>query len=350
MAPEMVLGEPVDERTDVYLLGATLHYLLMRTPRNAGRDVRAASQAAVEGAPVAYPASVPEDLAALANRATARAPGDRPASVRELRQGLADHLQHRSSLALAHSAAERVDELGRLVGGAGLVDEASQRAAERLSVEARFAIEQALAQWRDNPVAQQASGELERLLAARSSRAADLERLARDLDPDALGPHRAIVLGVLALVGLVLTVIGIAMYPAQPSPARLLYQSFVPVGVLAVLSLAMRRQVAATAFNRRLVFAGIAMMGGVALSRALELQAGVATPTILLHDSVLCCITLAISASFLFRWLLWASLLMLAAAVIAALSPAHAHLGFSLASGASFLLVAAFGRRPRGKA
>ena len=36
LAPEMISGEPhmVDERTDVYLLGATLHYLLVGRPRH----------------------------------------------------------------------------------------------------------------------------------------------------------------------------------------------------------------------------------------------------------------------------------------------------------------------------
>src|SRR5262249_46369313 len=110
MAPEMVLGVAVDARTDVYLLGATLHYILTRTARNPGRDARAASLSAVDVTPVVYGADVPEELAAIANRATARDPADRYATVAALRDAIADHLQHGSSLALARSALARVDE------------------------------------------------------------------------------------------------------------------------------------------------------------------------------------------------------------------------------------------------
>jgi len=345
MAPEMVLGGPVDERTDVYLLGATLHCVLTGAVRNAGEDPRAASLAAVEGEPYPYPPDVPDELAALANRATARDPAARPASVRELREALVGYLQHRSSLALAHSAAERVAELRG--SGAALHDEDAQHRFERLSVEARFALDQALAQWSDNPVARQAARDLDAVLGARRARAAELERLARDLDPEALGPYRVLVFAALAVVGVGLAVVGIAMYPRQPSPAQLLYQSFAPLGLLLALAMVLRRRFLATAFNRRLLVAGLATIGGITVSRALELHAGMPTPAILLHDSLLSTVALAIAASFLFRWLAWLALLMLAAAVVAATSPAHAHVAFSIASGTTLSLMTVFGRRRR---
>ena len=348
MAPEMLLGRPVDPRTDVYLLGATLHYVLTGTSRNRGDDARTASLAALDPAPVRYPASVPEDLAALANRATARDPDQRLGSARELREALASHRDHASSLALARSASTRIDELDGLGAAAGL-DEAGQARAERLGVEARFALEQALAQWSDNPLARQAATRLDELLAARRARAAELERLARDLDPEPLGPERAIAFAVLGLIGVALAAAGLVSYPAQPSPARMFQQSFVPLGAFALLTALLRRRVLQTVVNRRLVLLGVALIGGITLSRGLGVAAGTTTPVMMLHDGLLAGVILGVGASYLFRWMMAPALMMLAAAVVAATSPPHAHLAFSLASGGGFLVAATIGGRRRRK-
>ncbi len=90
MAPEMALGDAVDARTDVYLLGATLHHLLSGSPRHAGESLDETLLAACRSAPFAYDPSIPEDLAALANRATAADPAHRPQGALALRRALAD--------------------------------------------------------------------------------------------------------------------------------------------------------------------------------------------------------------------------------------------------------------------
>src|SRR5262249_13703285 len=50
LAPEMVCGGPLDVRTDVYLLGSTLHYLLTRRPRHEGADLGEVLAAALTSA------------------------------------------------------------------------------------------------------------------------------------------------------------------------------------------------------------------------------------------------------------------------------------------------------------
>jgi WD40 repeat protein len=72
MAPEQAAGQPVDERADVFALGAILHFLLAgATPARAGSLT-----------------GVPEELAAIVRKAMAPDPDGRYPSARELAQDL----------------------------------------------------------------------------------------------------------------------------------------------------------------------------------------------------------------------------------------------------------------------
>ena len=66
MAPEMAAaqGERIDERTDVYLLGATLHDVLAGRPPHRGESLRAVLEAAFTSKPQDYPAGAPRELGA----------------------------------------------------------------------------------------------------------------------------------------------------------------------------------------------------------------------------------------------------------------------------------------------
>lgn len=95
LAPEMLEGV-ADERTDVFLLGATLHVALTGTPRHAGSSLAAVLRSASECAPVRYDDAVAADLARLCNDATACEPDARPQSALAFRERLAEFQRHRA--------------------------------------------------------------------------------------------------------------------------------------------------------------------------------------------------------------------------------------------------------------
>jgi serine/threonine-protein kinase len=148
LAPEMIDEDlAVGPWTDVYLLGATLHAVLVGRPRHDGTELRTVLVSAFESKPYAYPPSVPEELADLCNRATARDATKRPASALEFHQALASYVAHTGSLALADAANERLTELEAVLADPGHED----AHAARLATECRFGYSMALREWPENP-------------------------------------------------------------------------------------------------------------------------------------------------------------------------------------------------------
>ena len=146
MAPEMFLGGPVDERTDIYLLGATLHNMLTGTLRHSGEDIRAVAHSALTSEPIRYGAHVPPLLADLCNRATRRAADERVPSVAAFRAAVLQFLQHRDAFALCNAARERLVSFHALMRAAppeGVPPDL--RSAYRLVTEARFGFTQCVA-------------------------------------------------------------------------------------------------------------------------------------------------------------------------------------------------------------
>jgi serine/threonine-protein kinase len=338
MAPEMALSGVVTTRTDVYLLGATLHQILTGEPRHVGSTMDSTVFMAARSEPFAYEPDVPAELAALANRATSPDPADRPASAAEIREDVTDYLRHKASIALGHSAAERVATLRELTKNAGAqVDEAVHRDVEILCAETEFALNEALRQWPGNPVAGQARVELDAVLASRRARAAELERLARDLDPTISSRQRGIGHAALAIVGVALSVRGVLNAQAEVTPKELFLQSLAPLGVSVLATAAFRRQLFGTAFNARVVVTGFGIVGGITADRALGLVTGASSAEMLVHDSLLAATVGLVCAAFLFRWVVWAAFPMLAAAAVAAAAPEQAMRAFSLGSGTALL-------------
>ncbi len=145
MAPEMVRGStPLSERTDVYLLGATLHEVITGECRHRGSSVQDVLEAAWESAPPTFPASVPQPLAAIVTRATAALPEERYSSVAEFRVAIAEFLEHRLSLESTRATWARLASLPA----------ASERQRHRELIECRFAFEQALRAYPENAEAQ----------------------------------------------------------------------------------------------------------------------------------------------------------------------------------------------------
>jgi hypothetical protein len=95
----------------------------------------------------------------------------------------------------------------------------------------------------------------------------------------------------------------------------------------------LHRHVVSTMLNRRIVASWFGVIGGISLSRALGVAAGVPSPQLLLTDCLILGIGSIVCATYAFRWYAWASVFMLLAAAGAALDPPHAMLAFSLGTG-----------------
>jgi serine/threonine-protein kinase len=152
MAPEMAAGagDAIDERTDVYLLGATLHHVLAGSPPHDGDTVRDTLVAAFASTPPPAPAHTPRELSVIARRAMSRQREQRFASAAALADALGAFLEHRSSVRLSDEAQARLGALKALAPEARAADEQRLRALYGLFSECRFGFEQALRSWSDN--------------------------------------------------------------------------------------------------------------------------------------------------------------------------------------------------------
>ena len=340
MAPEMVVGGLLSPRTDVYLLGATLHRVLAGSPRHVATNVRATLVCAMESAPFEYSSTVPAPLAALANRATSFDPEARPATAAELRQEIADYISHKGSIALAASALERIAKLRLRVE-----ESAAHAEIDVLAAEARFAIDEARRGWPENPEAAAAESALEELLAARRTRAAELERLARELDPGISRRQRMIALVAMAGVALTLSVSAFASDRRGVDTAAIFRESIGPlVAVVGLLAL-LRRSLLATELNRRANLCLLVIVAGITVHRGLALIAGTPAPQVLASDCFFIAMIAAAGAIAVFRWLVAVSVIMLLSAFWAAVAPNDAMRAFSAGVGASILACVFFTAR-----
>jgi eukaryotic-like serine/threonine-protein kinase len=153
MAPEMIVApdDGLDERTDVYLLGATLHHVLTGRCPHQGSSLEEMLCNAYLSAPYEYAPEVPDELAALCLRSMATERDERPRSALEFRQALRDFLRHRGSIELARTAKSR------LVAARAELDAREHDHTEITSLftEARFGFLQALREWPDNALARE---------------------------------------------------------------------------------------------------------------------------------------------------------------------------------------------------
>lgn len=141
MAPEMIEGR-TEKRSDVYLLGATLHEVLTGSLRHTGKDLVAVLTAAAHSEPHTYPSSVPAALAEICNRACAADLEDRYASVDELITAVRLYRERRVAESLAAIAESRTKLLESVIEKG-----AEYAEVQRIFNEARFAFEQALEGW-----------------------------------------------------------------------------------------------------------------------------------------------------------------------------------------------------------
>lgn len=181
MAPEMLGREPLSIRTDVYLLGATLHELLTGKPPHPGNDLHAASKKL--RSPPSLPSHVPATLGKLCLAALSVDPDDRPATVSEVRAVLEAFLEHRAVESIVRAARGRVESLRTAIMAE--VDE--REVLERLA-SCRLGFAQALDLWPEHPTARADLDEVLQLVCGWALSCGKLEaaayHLAQVADPD----------------------------------------------------------------------------------------------------------------------------------------------------------------------
>ena len=191
MPPEQALGrvDDLDERSDVFSLGAILCEILTGLPPYVDDALLAASQARLEDAHARLDAcGAGPELVALAKRAMAPLPKDRPASAQELAEHVGAYLAeaetraHRARVDAAQRQAEA--ERQRRARGIGLATAAVVACLILLGVGGwqRIAAERTAAEQQRRGVLEAAVREAERLAAANDFAAATVAAArARDL-------------------------------------------------------------------------------------------------------------------------------------------------------------------------
>jgi len=147
MAPELAGPEVerIGPRTDVYLLGATLHELVTGRPPHLAPTAIAALAHAFECAPIGYDDTVPRELQSILHQALARDPDQRHASVDAFREAVEGFLQHRHAEHLAARADQTIAEVERELSSSVGPDLEAQLA------EIEVALEQTEREWAAHP-------------------------------------------------------------------------------------------------------------------------------------------------------------------------------------------------------
>ncbi len=358
MAPEMAMGDMtrIDARTDVYLLGATLHYLLVGKPRHLGKTPMELLLSARDSEPFDYGPEVSAELAAICHKAMHLDRDKRFSSALELRQALASYRRHRGSLALAAKAFAKMAEMDQSMN-------IEERRLRQAMTECRFAFMQALEAWSGNEAARLGLDEVltrmirheigrrdvegARALLAELSRenpalakdideltvaverdkadAARLQAMARDTDMRVDARLQLLVLGTLPILGAVIIIllwVFRAELTAQPILPILGVPILTVVFLLALYSILRKR--VTTEISRRAFAFLLLYPTSLVMHRGFALTQGDSLASMLMTDQVLSGILTVIFAITMMPSVLSVSLIFFAGAVATVVFPAYA--------------------------
>ncbi len=380
MAPEMVTTPTeVSPRTDVFLLGAILYFVLTGKYRHQAETLEQTLFRAFRCEPATYPDTTSMELRAICDRAMALRPDDRYASADELRLALVDYLRHRASRALSGAAERALDEVdGLLARPPADAERDFGRRVQALLIEVRVGFQQARREWPENPAAEQGFaaylrvafeyeirlGNLEgaRALFAESgstnpemksaldqlvadkerqhARARKLSAFERDRDPRiGLGARRAMI-GVLLVAASAIAVFGMIFRPARSALRHqdLVLFNLITLALWGIAASVFRKAIFSSALNRRgagLIFVSFVLACGV---RLLGWQYQI-QPDMILHLEMWIYAALIASGAILFLPALWfASLPFVIGAALAIVAPTATTLLFAVAGIVGFVL------------
>jgi len=380
LAPEMLRPtvEEIDERTDVYLVGATLHECLVGSPPHQGETMMQVLLAAARSKPHTYPSDVPEELADVARRAMHADRSARHPSAAALGEALAEVERHRAASAIADAAEQRLTELEERIAKGALEAEV-----EPIFHECRFGFEQALRAWPTNvrvrAALQRASTKMCRFHVARANRAAAaallatldpapkdladavealtreearasedrarLKHLEHDLDATVGAKERgraARLMGLAILLLVTIFTIGYTRYGFRPSAATVLFVSLPGVVIIGTIAMRFRRHFFRNRANRQLALTFVFGVLAILVDRATGYARGRSLGDVTAGDALIISALAGVSALSLRRIYLVPSALFM---IVALVSPWIGGLAFfpTLAAAAISLAAIVFG-------
>ena len=116
MPPEMLSGKPEDVtiQTDIYLLGATLHHILVGEARHKGNTFQETVEYIKQSQKVKYPSHIFSELGNLANICCHPNPEKRPTSVGEFQEILTESINHWDIMKLVAKGENALERLQKV--------------------------------------------------------------------------------------------------------------------------------------------------------------------------------------------------------------------------------------------
>ena len=117
MAPEMLSGnsKDVSVHTDIYLLGATLHQLLIGLPRHVSSDFDKIFELVEKSEPYNYPRNIPKELAIICNKACHIDKSERYQSISEIKSALIHFLKFREVNKMNRAGRDEMKKLYKMI-------------------------------------------------------------------------------------------------------------------------------------------------------------------------------------------------------------------------------------------